>query len=104
VVRMFNFLAMSTGGTGGDGNPMFFFGYIALMFGVFYFLILRPNAKRQKEHKSMLGSVQKGDKITTNGGLIVTVLNVKEDKIVCTISDGIKIEIARNAVSSVARD
>jgi preprotein translocase subunit YajC len=101
---MISYLAMATGGSGGESNPMFFFGYIALMFGVFYFLILRPNAKRQKKHKQMLGAVQKGDKIVTNGGLIVTVLNVKEDKIVCTIADGIKVEIARNAVSSVIRD
>lgn len=100
-----NFLVMaSPSSSEGGQNPMFFFGYIALMFGVFYLLILRPNAKRQKEHKSMLEAVAKGDKIITNGGLIVSVINVKEDRLVCTISDGIKIEVAKNAVSQIVKE
>ncbi len=86
---------------GGQGAMMMNFLFIGMMVLVFYLLIWRPNSQRQKKHKEMLGNIKKGDKIVTNGGLYATVLNVKEDRLVCTIADGVKIEVARNAVSGV---
>jgi len=57
---------------------MQFFPIIAL-FAIFYFLIIRPQQKAQKEHQAMLESLTKGDKIVTNGGLIVEVVKVEDD-------------------------
>ena len=100
-----NFLAMSPApqgqGSGGSGPMIMNFVFIGMMVLIFYMLIWRPNSQRQKKHKMMLEKLAKGDKILTNGGLFATVLNVKDDRIVCTISEGVKVEIARNAVSAV---
>jgi preprotein translocase subunit YajC len=85
----------------GQGAMMMNFLFIGMMVLVFYLLIWRPNAQRQKKHKQMLADLKKGDRIVTNGGLFATVLNVKEDRLVCSIADGVKVEIARNAVSGV---
>jgi preprotein translocase subunit YajC len=73
---------------------------------IFYFLMWRPQAKRQKEHKAMLSALKKGDRIVTTGGLHATVLNVKEDRgvIVATISEGVKVEISRGSVAGLVVD
>jgi preprotein translocase subunit YajC len=73
---------------------------------IFYFLMWRPQAKRQKEHKAMLAALKKGDRIITNGGLHATVLNVKEDRgiIVATIGEGVKVEISRGSVAGVVSE
>lgn len=72
---------------------------------IFYFLLWRPQAKRQKEHKAMLGALKKGDRIVTSGGLHATVLNVKDDEgvVVATIAEGVKVEIARGSVGGVVK-
>ncbi len=105
-LNLMTFLAMSPApregeAAGGQGAMMMNFLFIGMMVLVFYLLIWRPNAQRQKKHKTMLNAVQKGDRIVTNGGLYATVLNVKDDRLVCTISDGVKVEIARSAISGV---
>jgi len=86
---------------GGQGAMMMNFLFIGMMVLVFYLLIWRPNSQRQKKHKEMLNNVKKGDKVVTNGGLFVTILNVKDDRLVCTIADGVKVEIARSGISGV---
>ncbi len=103
---LLNFLAMSPGpgaqGQGaGGGAAMMNFLFIGLMIVIFYMLIWRPNSQRQKKHKEMLESVKKGDRILTTGGLFATVLNVKEDRLVCTIAEGVKVEVARSAISGI---
>jgi len=102
---LFSFLAMSAspdGGASQGGAPvMMNFLFIGLMIVIFYMLIWRPNSQRQKKHKQMLETLKKGDRIVTNGGLFATVLNVKEDRLVCTIAEGVKVEISRSAVGGV---
>jgi len=65
---------------------MQFFPIIAL-FAIFYFLIIRPQQKAQKEHQAMLESLKKGDRIVTNGGLIVEVVKVEEEFFKIKLSD-----------------
>jgi preprotein translocase subunit YajC len=65
---------------------MQFFPIIAL-FAIFYFLIIRPQQKAQKEHQAMLESLKKGDKIVTNGGLIVEVVKVEEEYLKVKLGD-----------------
>ena len=61
--------AMGAGGQGGEGDPLMSLLPLILMFAVFYFLLIRPQQKRSKEHKTMLEALRKGDDIITNGGL-----------------------------------
>ena len=73
---------------------------IGIMMAIFWFLILRPQQKKQKEHKTMIDSLAKGDRVVTNGGLFASVLNVKDDIVVATIAEGVKVELAKSAVSA----
>ena len=74
---------------------------LVLMVAVFYFMLIRPENKRKKEAEQMRGAIKTGDKITTIGGIIGTVVNVKEDKIVIeTSADQVRMELAKWAVST----
>lgn len=86
---------------GGPGPMMMNLVFIGMMVLIFYMLIWRPQANRQKKHKQMVEALKRGDSIVTNGGLILTVKDVKEDRLVCTTSENVKIEVARNAVSTI---
>ena len=71
------------------------------MLGIFYFMLIRPENKRKKEAEQMRSSVRKGDKITTIGGIVGTVVDVKENNIVIeTSADQVRIEFAKWALSS----
>ena len=71
------------------------------MLGIFYFMLIRPENKRKKEAEQMRSSVRKGDKITTIGGIVGTVVDVKENNIVMeTSADQVRIELAKWAISS----
>ena len=84
----------------GGGNPIMGFVPLILVMGIFYMLILRPQQRRQKEHKTMVEALGRGDKVLTSGGLFATIQDVKDEYFVCTIADGVKVEIARSAVSA----
>ena len=87
--------AEATGGFAGRILPL------VLMLAVFYFMLIRPENKRKKEAEQMRSAVKNGDKITTIGGIVGTVVNVKEDKIVIeTSADQVRIEFAKWAISS----
>ena len=74
---------------------------IVLMVAVFYFMLIRPENKRKKEAEQMRSAVKTGDKITTIGGVIGTVVSVKDDKFVMeTGADQVRIEFAKWAIST----
>ena len=86
--------------TGTAGMPSMLLTLV-LMLAVFYFMLIRPENKRKKEAEQMRSSVKNGDKITTIGGIVGTVVNVKEDKLVIeTGADQVRIEIAKWAMYS----
>lgn len=87
------------------GAPSVGFGssivMLVLMLAVFYFMLIRPENKRKKEAEQMRSAVKTGDKITTIGGIVGTVVNVKDDKIVVeTSADQVRIEFAKWAIST----
>jgi preprotein translocase subunit YajC len=86
--------------SGGLGALVSFLPLVLIML-VFWFLIIRPQKKQQEKRKSMLGALRKGDRIVTSGGLFATILNVKEDRVVATIAEGVKVEIAKSAISGL---
>ena len=74
---------------------------LVMMLAIFYFMLIRPENKRKKEAEQMRSSVKTGDKIVTIGGIMGTVVNVKEDRIVLeTSADQVRIEMAKWAISS----
>lgn len=92
--------AGATGATGGAGQ----WGILIVMpliILVFYFLVMRPQNKKQKEAKKMLEGLRKGDRVVTIGGLRGTVVTVKDDVVVLKVDDNTKLEYSKNAVSTV---
>ena len=95
---MFNFMeaAVPVGGSLASTVIM-----LALMFAIFYFMLIRPENKRKKEAEQMRSSVKVGDHITTIGGIVGVVVNVKDEKFVIeTGADQVRIELAKWALSS----
>ena len=91
-----NFLT-ATAGTG-MGSTLIM---LVLMIAIFYFMLIRPENKRKKEAEQMRSSVKKGDKITTIGGIVGTVVDVKETRIVLeTGADQVRIELEKWAISA----
>jgi len=69
-----------------------------LMFGVFYFILIRPQAKKQKEHQAMLQALGKGDQIVTRGGLIGKISGVKENELIVEVQEKVRIRVLRSHV------
>lgn len=94
---MLNFLT-ATSASGGMASTMIM---LVLMIAIFYFMLIRPENKRKKEAEQMRSAVKKGDKITTIGGIVGTVVDVKESRIVMeTGADQVRIELEKWAISS----
>jgi len=74
---------------------------IAAIFVLFYFMLIRPQNKRAKEHRDLVGNLKKGDEIITSGGLLAKVTNIDEQYIKASIAEGIEIKMQRSAVSAV---
>ncbi|MFZ4621170.1 MAG: preprotein translocase subunit YajC [Bacteroidota bacterium] len=73
----------------------------ALIIGIFYLMIIRPQQKRQKEREALLGQIKKGDKIITAGGLHAEVVSIDEKTALIEIADKVKVKIERNSISVV---
>ena len=92
--------AQAAGGAGGSGLEAMF--PLLLIFVVFYFLLIRPQQKKAKEHKAMLEAVRRGDKVVTGGGIIGTVSKViDESEIYVEIADGVKVKVQRGLLATV---
>lgn len=87
----------------GGGDAFTSFLPIILIFVVFYFLLIRPQQRKMKQHRAMLGQVKRGDRVLTGGGIIGTVTKVKEetDEVTVEISDGVKVDVLRGTISDV---
>jgi preprotein translocase subunit YajC len=85
------------------GNPMMSMLWMVVLFiGVMYFLMIRPNQKREQERQRMLGSLAKGDRVMTSGGIVGTVVGLTEKTVVLRVNEeNTKIEFARNAVAQI---
>lgn len=80
-------------------SPMFQLFPILLMFAIFYFMLIRPQQKKQKDLQKMVTELKKGDKVITNGGLIGTISSIQEDYFVLTLGDSdAKAEVLKSAV------
>jgi len=91
--------AQLTGGAGGGGFESIFL--IVAMFAVLYFLMIRPQMKRAKEHKTMVDALQKGDEIITACGVLGKITRVGESYVSVEISNNVEIQVQRAAVQTV---
>ena len=73
---------------------------LVLIFVVFYFLLIRPQQKKAKQHREMLGNIRRGDRVVTNGGLIGTISRVpNETELIVEIADGVKVRVLRGMIA-----
>jgi preprotein translocase subunit YajC len=86
------------GGLGGIGG----FVPLILIFGIMYFLMIRPQQKKLKEHRAMVAALRKGDQIVTAGGLIGKVVKVKEDnEVEVQLAEGVKVRVVQSTIQTV---
>jgi len=74
---------------------------LVLIFIIFYFLLLRPQIKRAKEHKKMVGALAKGDEVVTNGGLLGKITKIDDDFLTVEIASGVEVKVQAGAVGSM---
>ena len=91
-------LAQTAAEPGGSAAFMTSFAPFILIFVLFYFLLIRPQQKRQKQHKAMLAALKKGDKVVTNGGLLGTVSVAAKDVVTVQIADNVRVRVLRTEV------
>jgi len=94
-------VAYAMGAPGGDAGGFGMLMPLIIMFGIFYFLIIRPQQKKQRDHREMIAAVKKGDKIITNGGLHGVVTGVSDSTLTIEIAPKIRVKVARGFVASV---
>jgi preprotein translocase subunit YajC len=92
--------AQGTGATGG-GLDMLGMLPIILMFVVLYFLMIRPQMKRAKEHRTMIGALQKGDEVVTSGGVVGRVAKIDENYVALQVAANVEIMVQRPSVQVV---
>jgi len=99
------FVAMLQDASASTGSsPIMTIIMFGLIFVIFYFFIIRPQNKKQKETEKMIAALKKGDKVITIGGIHGTVVTTKEATVVVKVDDGTKIEFSRSAIASVVVD
>ena len=85
-----------------QGSPWgSFLPMMLIMFAVIYFLMIRPEQKKQKKRREMLSELKKGDRVVTAGGIHGTVGNVKDDSVMVKVADNVVMEFAKSSVTSV---
>ena len=99
-----NFLAyaMGGGGAGAEGGQSAGFGAfvpLIIMFAIFYFLLIRPQQKKAKQHKELLGALKKGDRVVSSGGLHVTVTGLADDVVTMEIAPKVRVKVSRGSIS-----
>ena len=87
---------------GGAGDSFGMFVPLILIFVVFYFLMIRPQQKKQKSHREMIGALRRGDRIVTNGGLIGSISRVANDnELIVEVASGVKVRVLRSMIAEL---
>jgi preprotein translocase subunit YajC len=93
--------AQAAGGTAGGSDMLISLAPMVLIFVVFWFLLIRPQQKKAKEHRATVASLKRGDRVITNGGIYGQITHVGDDHLMVEIADGVKIKVVRDAISAV---
>ena len=84
-------------------NPILSFVPIILIFVIFYFLLIRPQQQKQKQHAEMVSKLKKGDHVVTTGGIYGIISTVKDKTVLLKIDENVKIEIQKGCISYVGK-
>jgi preprotein translocase subunit YajC len=76
----------------------------ALIIGIFYFMILRPQQKRQKDRQKLLDALKKGDKVVTAGGMYGTIAGIDEKTVLVQVADNVKMKFERSSITSIVSE
>ena len=96
--------AMGPGGAGGEGGGGFStFIPLILMFVIFYFLLIRPQQKKTKEHRQMISNLRKGDRIVTSGGLHGRITGLSDTTLTVEIADKVRVKVSRASVGALSQ-
>jgi preprotein translocase subunit YajC len=95
--------AMGTQPGGGQGSQIMSFLPIILIFVIFYFLLIRPQQKRSKEHRGLLANLKVGDNVLTSGGIYGRITGLRDDIITLEISDKVRVKVSRGNIAGVVR-
>ena len=79
-------------------STLYMVGFLVVIFALFYFVMIRPQRKRQKEQQQMIAAIQKGDKVITAGGIFGVVDSVREDSVVMKVEGGTLLRVAKGSV------
>ncbi len=90
-------------GDGGQASPYSGFVMLIIMFAIFYFLLIRPQQKKLKEHQQLLGRLQKGDEVYTTGGIIGRIHALTDDVITLQVADNVRIKVQRGSVQGLVQ-
>ncbi len=86
---------------GAAQNPLISFLPLIVLFGVFYFMLIRPQMKRAKETRTMVAALAKGDEVLTNGGLLGRIEEIADQLVVLEIAPNVRVKLRKDAVSQV---
>jgi preprotein translocase subunit YajC len=84
-------------------SPMISFLPIALIFIIFYFLLIRPQKKSQQEHQKMLTELKKNDEVVTSGGIYGTIVNIQDDIVTLRVDDNTRIKVQKSAIARLKK-
>ncbi|MFH1687405.1 MAG: preprotein translocase subunit YajC [bacterium] len=92
---------LMSGGTEGSGGGVFTLVWFGLIFVLMYLLLIRPQQKKQKEHKKLLSELAKGDKVVTSGGMFGTIFAIDEDRnlVVLKVGGDVKMEFLKSSIA-----
>jgi preprotein translocase subunit YajC len=89
---------------GAQASPLVQLVPILLIFAIFYFLLLAPMRKRQKQHQALLGALKRGDRVVTNGGLLGEIAAVEEKVVHLKLADNVRVRVAKSAIAGLEGD
>ncbi|MCP3145164.1 preprotein translocase subunit YajC [Pyxidicoccus xibeiensis] len=85
---------------GGSGNPLGTLGFLVVLVGIMYFVMIRPQQKQLKEHRALLGALKKGDEVVTTGGLLGKIHQVDERTVTLEVASGVRLRVLKTAISA----
>nr|WP_216612629.1 preprotein translocase subunit YajC [Myxococcus xanthus] len=84
----------------GGGNPLGTLGFLVILVGIMYFVMIRPQQKQLKEHRALLSALKKGDEVVTSGGILGKIHLVEERTVTLEVSSGVRIRVLKTAISA----
>ncbi len=94
-------MAGAVGGAAPSGPSMMDFAFPVVLLVLFYFMLIRPQSKRAKEHRTMQEGLAKGDEVVTDGGLMGKIINVGDNAITVQLADNLEVKVRRESINSV---